>query len=87
MIANFEDKTAYAQCIIGYMDRSLKEPKVFVGRTNVQLFFLSKIRNIIRREKLSCLEDQILSAGIQFSSQMVLLKRNKFIYFRTYYWD
>jgi inosine triphosphate pyrophosphatase len=34
MIAKFEDKTAYAQCIIGYMDRSLKEPKLFIGRTN-----------------------------------------------------
>jgi inosine/xanthosine triphosphate pyrophosphatase family protein len=36
MIAKFEDKTAYAQCIIGYMDRSLKEPKLFIGRTNVK---------------------------------------------------
>lgn len=35
MIAKFDDKTAYAQCIVAYMDRSLKEPLLFTGRTHV----------------------------------------------------
>ena len=52
MIANFEDKTAYAQCIIGYMDRSLKEPKVFVGRTNVKPLFLFRICKINTQGKI-----------------------------------
>lgn len=37
MISKFEDKTAYAQCIIAYMEKGLKEPKLFIGRTNVNL--------------------------------------------------
>lgn len=33
MLDGFEDKTAYAQCIISYMSEELKEPILFIGRT------------------------------------------------------
>ncbi|KAL4512450.1 hypothetical protein ABPG72_005452 [Tetrahymena utriculariae] len=33
ILAGFEDKTGYAQCIITYMSEELKEPVCFVGRT------------------------------------------------------
>ena len=33
MLAGFEDKSAYAQCIFSYFDETLSEPLVFVGRT------------------------------------------------------
>ena len=31
MLVGFENKTAYAQCIIGYMSEELKEPLLFIG--------------------------------------------------------
>jgi len=34
MVEPFEDKTAYAMCSIGYMSNKLKEPIIFVGRTD-----------------------------------------------------
>ena len=33
MVEPFEDKTAYAMCIIAYMSPELKEPKLFIGKT------------------------------------------------------
>ncbi len=33
MVEPFEDKTAYAMCIIAYMSEELKEPLLFVGKT------------------------------------------------------
>lgn len=33
MLAGFDDKTAYAQCIFAYYDGKLSEPIVFIGRT------------------------------------------------------
>jgi len=33
MLAGFEDKTAYAQCIFAYCGGPGEEPKIFVGRT------------------------------------------------------
>lgn len=33
MLAGYEDKTAYAQCIFAYCDGPDAEPVVFVGRT------------------------------------------------------
>lgn len=37
MVEPFEDKTAYAMCTIGYMNQELKEPKIFVGRTDGEI--------------------------------------------------
>jgi inosine triphosphate pyrophosphatase len=37
MIEGFEDKSAYAQCIIAYMEKGLKEPVLHIGRTSVKL--------------------------------------------------
>ena len=34
MLVGFEDKGAYAQCIITYMDEELEEPEVFIGKTD-----------------------------------------------------
>eukprot|EP00386_Alphamonas_edax_P003582 GDKI01010846.1.p1 GENE.GDKI01010846.1~~GDKI01010846.1.p1 ORF type:complete len:211 (-),score=74.73 GDKI01010846.1:227-859(-) len=34
MLAGFEDKTAYAQCVFSYFDGSTEKPVVFDGRTN-----------------------------------------------------
>lgn len=51
MIAKFDDKTAYAQCIIAYMDRSLKQPLLFVGRTNVNNNFSSFFINHLSKNK------------------------------------
>jgi inosine triphosphate pyrophosphatase len=34
MLVGFEDYSAYAQCIIGYMDSHLDEPLVFIGQTH-----------------------------------------------------
>jgi inosine triphosphate pyrophosphatase len=33
MVSAFEDKSAYAMCIIAYMGPELKEPELFVGKT------------------------------------------------------
>lgn len=33
MLAQFEDKSGYAQCIITYMNEDLKEPICFIGKT------------------------------------------------------
>lgn len=33
MVSAFEDKTAYAMCIIAYMAPDLKEPELFIGKT------------------------------------------------------
>ena len=33
MVEPFEDKTAYAMCIIAYMNEGLEEPKLFIGKT------------------------------------------------------
>ncbi|EGR27118.1 hypothetical protein IMG5_201430 [Ichthyophthirius multifiliis] len=33
MLSGFDDKTAYAQCIITYMSKELKEPICFIGQT------------------------------------------------------
>eukprot|EP00331_Platyophrya_macrostoma_P032742 CAMPEP_0176436200 /NCGR_PEP_ID=MMETSP0127-20121128/17814_1 /TAXON_ID=938130 /ORGANISM="Platyophrya macrostoma, Strain WH" /LENGTH=197 /DNA_ID=CAMNT_0017819449 /DNA_START=39 /DNA_END=632 /DNA_ORIENTATION=- len=33
MLAGFDDKSAYAQCIFSYMAEGMTEPKLFVGRT------------------------------------------------------
>jgi len=41
MIDGFEDKTGYACCIISYMSKALKEPQLFIGKTNV--IFILKI--------------------------------------------
>ena len=32
MVENFEDKTAYAQCIFAYCENKEAEPKLFVGK-------------------------------------------------------
>lgn len=32
MLGCFEDKTAYAQCVVAFCDSAEAEPKVFVGR-------------------------------------------------------
>jgi inosine triphosphate pyrophosphatase len=32
MLVGFEDKTAYAECIISYMEPGFEEPLLFVGR-------------------------------------------------------
>lgn len=44
MIQGFEDKSAYAQCIIAYMEKGLKEPTIFIGRTPVIYYNLIKIK-------------------------------------------
>ena len=33
MVQPFEDKTAYAMCIIAYMAPELEKPKLFIGKT------------------------------------------------------
>ena len=43
MADGFEDKTGYACCIISYMSKALKEPKIFIGKTNVLFCFLEEI--------------------------------------------
>lgn len=40
MVDGFEDKTGYAICIIALMDKGMKEPQVFVGKTNVNIHYL-----------------------------------------------
>lgn len=35
MVDGFEDKSGYACCIIAFMDKGMKEPLTFVGKTNV----------------------------------------------------
>jgi len=37
MLAGFDDKTAYAQCIFGYIEKEGAEPQIFVGRTPGQI--------------------------------------------------
>ena len=37
MVQPWEDKTAYAMCIIAYMSEDLKEPKLFIGKTPGQI--------------------------------------------------
>ena len=32
MVSNFEDKSAYAQCIFAYCENKDAEPKLFIGR-------------------------------------------------------
>ena len=34
MVSGFEDKTGYAMCIIAYMAGDLKQPILFIGKTN-----------------------------------------------------
>ena len=33
MLVGFNDNSAYAQCILSYMDDTLDEPELFVGKT------------------------------------------------------
>lgn len=37
LLDGFEDKSAYAQTIFGYMAPELTEPILFIGRTNVHI--------------------------------------------------
>jgi len=37
LLAGFDDKSAYAQCIFAYMEHEKDEPKVFVGKTPVEI--------------------------------------------------
>lgn len=47
MLAGFEDKTGYAQCIITYMSEELTEPVCFIGRTPVKYIInLNKLGQI-----------------------------------------
>lgn len=34
MLVGFNDNSAYAQCILSYMDETLSEPELFVGITD-----------------------------------------------------
>ena len=43
MLAGFEDKTAYAQCIISYMREGLSEPILFIGKTPVRIYIYINI--------------------------------------------
>jgi len=35
LLAGFDDKTAYAQCLLGYIESKTEQPKIFVGTTPV----------------------------------------------------
>lgn len=37
LLADFSDKTGYAQCMFGYLDQADQEPRVFEGRTEGQI--------------------------------------------------
>lgn len=78
MLDGFEDKTAYAQCIISFMSEELNEPIAFVGQTNVNLFrnetMLTHLSYI--RARLLSLEEKRNLPGIRFSSLMVSTERN-----------